>query len=227
MNHLIAQGKIFYWGTSEWDAEAIQEAIGVSKRLGLIGPLTEQPQYSLLHRRRVEQEYAPICKKHGLGLMTFSPLTSGLLSGKYRDGNVPESRFDISGMWTQFEAGEGVQTLEIPDSKSISERLVKLQAVADEAGIKMSHLSLAWILKNPNVDSVLLGASKVEQLTENLGALQIVEKLTPELMSKIEDAARNAPKPATPHLSYAKMMQDGLVAANQAQQQALSGDSPK
>lgn len=223
MNILIAQGKIFYWGTSEWDGETIQEAMGIASRLGLIGPIVEQPQYSLLHRRKVDQEYAPICKKQGLGLMTFSPLTSGLLSGKYNRGNVAESRFDISGMWNTFEAGEGVEGLEIRDSNAITQRLIKIEKIARDLDVKMSQLSLAWILKNPNVDSVLLGASRPEQILENIAAWQVIPKLTPDIMEKLETAVQNAPKPAMPHLGYAKMMQDALVAAAAAEAQQKLG----
>lgn len=177
MDLLIRQGKIFYWGTSEWTADGIFEAFRVAKEFNLTPPTMEQPQYNLLTRPRFEKEYAPVFEKHGYGATIFSPLASGLLSGKYADGVPAGSRLSLTDYtWLK-------DRLLTADNLA---RVKKLAAVAKEVGVTQAQLSLAWCLKNPNVSSVILGATKPEQIRENLVALEVVEKLTPDVMKRIE-----------------------------------------
>lgn len=185
MNTLIEQGKVLYWGTSEWSSREIEEAKGVAGRLGLIGPTMEQPQYNLLHRERVEEEYAPLyAGSGGLGTTVWSPLASGLLTGKYNEGIPDESRLGHDSMKWLREAMQ-----KNPEEWKVKIRKVKaLAKVADEAGLPLAQLSLAWCLTNPNVSTVILGASRVEQLKENLGALEVLPKLTEEVRRAIEEA---------------------------------------
>jgi len=185
MNILLQQGKILYWGTSEWEASEIMEAISVAKQLNLIGPVMEQPQYNLFEREKMEKDYLHLFKVHGLGTTIWSPLASGLLSGKYTQGKSNEqTRLDLQGLeW-------------LKDRTLAADRLTKataLQQLADELGISMAKLSLAWCLKNPNVSTVILGASKAEQLKENLTALEVMPLLTGEVMEKIEAIMQTRP----------------------------------
>ena len=180
MHDLIVQGKILYWGTSEWPASLLTEAFALCDRLGLHAPVTEQPQYNLLHRSRVEKEYAPLFKARGLGATIWSPLASGLLTGKYNDGVPAGSRLGTPGMeWLR----DGVLG---PDSKAKLVAIKKLAAVAASLDTTLPRLGVAWCLKNPNVSTVILGASRPEQLVENLGALDVVPSLTPAVMKKID-----------------------------------------
>ena len=180
MHDLIVQGKILYWGTSEWPASLLTEAFALCDRLGLHAPVTEQPQYNLLHRSRVEKEYAPLFKTRGLGATIWSPLASGLLTGKYNDGVPAGSRLGTPGMeWLR----DGVLG---PDSKAKLVAIKKLAAVAASLDTTLPRLGVAWCLKNPNVSTVILGASRPEQLVENLGALDVVPSLTPAVMKKID-----------------------------------------
>jgi len=185
MNTLLQQGKILYWGTSEWSGVEIMEAISIAKENHLIGPTTEQPQYNLFERRKLEDEYLLLFRDYGLGTTIWSPLASGLLSGKYNDADPKDTRLGIQSLgW-------------LKDATLAEDRINKvkeLKAVADELDTSMAKLSLAWCLKNPNVSTVILGASKTEQLKENLSALEIVPLLSPGLIEKIENIVQTKPK---------------------------------
>ena len=186
MHDLIVQGKVLYWGTSEWSAPQIEEAHAVCARLGLHAPAMEQPQYNLLHRSRFEKEYAPLYRTHGMGTTTWSPLASGLLTGKYNNGIPPDSRLGVAGLEWLRDSVIG------PEGQAKLEAVKKLAAVAKEAGIPLPQLAIAWCLKNENVSTVILGASRVEQLKENLKAIEVVERLSPELMKHIDRATKSA-----------------------------------
>ncbi len=193
MNFLIDQGLAFYWGTSEWSAEQIRQAHEIARREHLIGPLMEQPQYNMFHRERVEKEYAPLYRDFDLGLTTWSPLASGVLTGKYNDG-VPEgSRMDTKGYeWlkTRLESDEG---------KAQLQKVRDLTQVADDLGCSTAQLALAWCLKNPHVSTVITGASKPSQVEQNMQALEVADSLDESVMTRIEEVLDNKPKP-TPDL---------------------------
>jgi voltage-dependent potassium channel beta subunit len=181
MHDLITQGKVLYWGTSEWSAAQIAEAHQACAEHHLHAPIVEQPQYNLLHRARVEKEYASLYRKPGLGTTIWSPLASGLLTGKYNSGVAKDSRLDAPGMeWLRD------MILKQPGIEKKLAAIPALAAIAAELGTSLPRLAIAWCLKNPNVSSVILGASRVEQLKENLGALDVVDKLTPPVMARIE-----------------------------------------
>ncbi|MCS6990526.1 MAG: aldo/keto reductase [Chitinophagales bacterium] len=180
MNVLIRQGKILYWGTSEWSAEQITEAYTLAEKHHLIGPTMEQPQYNLLHRHRVEVEYAVLYARYGLGTTIWSPLASGLLTGKYLEKDPGNTRLSIPGLeWLRDEK---------LNDEAARNKVLQLKAIADNLGISLTRLSLAWCLKNPHVSTVILGASRVEQLKENLTALEVVDLLTPDVMKQIDQA---------------------------------------
>jgi len=184
MDTLIRQGKVLYWGTSEWPAELIREAHRVAREHHLHAPQMEQPEYNLLHRARVEVEYAPLYTELGLGTTIWSPLASGLLTGKYNDGIPDGSRMTTPGYeWLrdQLAGAEGQARLA---------KVRRLTAVAANLGLAPGQMALAWCLKNPNVSSVILGATRPEQLRENLGALDAVSKLDRSAMQAIEVALR-------------------------------------
>lgn len=188
MHNLIQQGKILYWGTSEWSAQEIMEAHLVAKQYNLIGPVMEQPQYNMFHRDKVEVEYSQIYKNQGLGTTIWSPLASGILSGKYNDNMPEDTRLNMEGLvWLK--------------EKSLTEERVtktrKLTPIAEELGTTMPRLALAWCLTNPNVNTVILGASKVRHLEENLKALDDVPKLTEDVLQRIEEVLDNKPKKPT------------------------------
>jgi voltage-dependent potassium channel beta subunit len=181
MDTLIRQGKVLYWGTSEWPAEAIEEAHRVARENHFYAPVMEQPQYNLLHRERVEREYAPLYEKYGMGTTIWSPLASGLLSGKYDRGIPADSRLAQPGYeWLRKSVlGEG------------DERLVQvraLQPIADELGTSLAQLAIAWCLLNPHVSTVMLGASKREQLAQNLDALELLPRLDAALAGRMRQA---------------------------------------
>ncbi len=184
MHELIVQGKVLYWGTSEWSAQQLTEAYNIATVHSFHAPLMEQPQYNLFHRSRVEKEYAPLYKAHGLGTTIWSPLASGLLTGKYNNGVPAGSRLDTPGMEWLREAVLG------PGSDKKLAAVQKFAEVAKELGTSLPRLGVAWCLKNPNVSTVILGASKVEQLQENLGALEVLPKLTSEVMAKLEKISK-------------------------------------
>ena len=184
MHNLIMQGKILYWGTSEWSGVEIMEAHRVAQRYGLIGPSVEQPQYNLFERNKIENEYLMVYKTVGLGTTIWSPLASGLLSGKYNNGIPSDSRLAIPGF-------EWLRDRLIQDQAVA--KAVKIGELASELSITPSQLSIAWCIKNPNVTTAILGATKKEQLLENLAALSVVEKLTPDVMQQIEAIVQTKP----------------------------------
>jgi len=189
MNHQIQQGKALYWGTSEWPALKILEAYHTARREHLIPPLMEQPQYHLFHRERFEKEYLPLYERMGLGTTIWSPLAGGLLTGKYNDGIPEGSRGDLEGYeWLRprFEGDE-------PERKIAKVR--QLAPIAQELGCTLAQLAIAWCLTNPNVSTVITGASKPDQVTENMKAMDVVERLTPEILDRIEDIVDNKPTP--------------------------------
>jgi voltage-dependent potassium channel beta subunit len=178
MSDMITRGKALYWGTSEWSADEIRAAYELAERHHLHKPVMEQPQYNLFHRNRVEQEYARLYEDIGLGLTTWSPLASGLLTGKYRDGVPGGSRAEVQGYgWLR-------EHLTDPGKNQI---VGKLAGVADQLGCTLAQLALAWVLKNPQVSTVITGASRVEQITENMKALDVAKLITPEIKQRIED----------------------------------------
>ena len=177
MSDLITQGKALYWGTSEWPAADIRAAWEIAERHHLHKPVMEQPQYHLFHRKRVEQEYARLYEEIGLGLTTWSPLASGLLTGKYRSGVPDGSRGALQNMAFLREGLTHV-------AKNAA--VAKLEPFAAELGGTVAQLALAWAAHNPRVSSVITGASRVDQVQSNLGALALLEKLTPELMARID-----------------------------------------
>ena len=191
MNHLIDTGRAFYWGTSEWSAEQIYVAYGLARRERLIPPLMEQPEYHMFNRNRVEVEYSRLYTEIGLGLTTWSPLASGLLTGKYQDGRAPiHSRAAVDGMeWLRDRL----------IGPSVAQKLVtiaRLQPVADELDCTLAQLAIAWCLKNPHVSSVITGASAAAQVTENMAALNVSARLTTEILARIDSILAN--KPAAP-----------------------------
>jgi voltage-dependent potassium channel beta subunit len=177
MNDLIVQGKALYWGTSEWSAADIRAAWDIADRHGWHKPVMEQPQYHLFHRKRVEQEYARLYEDTGLGLTTWSPLASGLLTGKYREG-VPEG--SRGSMETMAFLRDGLT------DAAKNAAVAQLEPIAAELGGSLAQLALAWVASNPRVSSVIMGASRIDQLQANLGALALLEKLTPEVKARIE-----------------------------------------
>lgn len=178
MHNLIEWGKAFYWGTSEWSAAEIVSAIEIAERHHLHKPVMEQPQYNLFWRDRMEKEYAPLFKDYGYGTTIWSPLASGLLTGKYNNGIPADSRGALKGYeWLQDR---------LTDQEAI-ERVRQLGKLAEEIGVSLAHMSLAWCLKNPNVSTVITGASRVEQIRENMKAIDVVERLTPDVMEHIEE----------------------------------------
>ncbi len=177
MSDIITQGKALYWGTSEWPADSIRAAWALCDRHGWHKPVVEQPQYHLLHRKRVEQEYARLVADIGLGLTTWSPLASGLLTGKYRAGIPAGSRGALdSTAWLRDS---------LTDAKK-NAAVAALEPIAAELGCTLAQLAIAWAASNPRVSSVITGASRVEQLRANLGALEVIGKLTPEVRERID-----------------------------------------
>ena len=183
MNQIIQQGKAFYWGTSQWSAQQIMDAYGIARREHLIPPLMEQPEYNMFHRERVEREYALLYEKIGLGTTIWSPLDSGILTGKYNRG-IPEDSRLAKETWLQRELVQ-----------EKIEKVRQLAPIAEELGSSMAQLALAWCLKNPDVSTVITGASRPEQVRENMGALDLVGRLTPEVMERIEGILDNKPEP--------------------------------
>jgi len=177
MHDIIARGKALYWGTSEWSAREIREAWDIAERHHLHKPVVEQPQYHLFHRTRVEQEYAPLYRDIGLGLTTWSPLASGLLTGKYRAGVPQGSRGALESLsWLR----EGLT------DPAKNAAVARLEPIARSLDCTVAQLAIAWVVRNPNVSSVITGASSVAQLESNLGALRVLERLTPSVVAEIE-----------------------------------------
>ncbi len=189
MNHLIHLGKAFYWGTSEWSRAEIIAAHAIARQEHLIPPTMEQPQYNMFHRYRVESEYTPLYHQFGLGTTTFSPLAGGILTGKYNH-NMPENtRASLPGyQWLRprFTDNEAKTKIKITG---------RLMPLAEELGLTLSQLALAWCLKNPNVSSIITGASQPEHVSENMKAIETKDKLTPNIMTQIEKILGNKPKP--------------------------------
>lgn len=187
-NHLINQGKAFYWGTSEWSAQQIMEAYSIARQEHLIPPLMEQPQYNMFHRERVEVEYYRLYSEIGLGTTIWSPLASGLLTGKYNQGIPEDSRANLEGYeWLKkrFTADQAQEQIQ---------KVVQLGEVAGDIGCTTAQLALAWCTLNPHVSTVITGASKPKQLEENMKALQVAEQITPDVIDKIEDILANKPE---------------------------------
>ena len=187
MHNLITQGKILYWGTSEWSGQQITEAHLAARAHGLTPPTMEQPQYNLFERQKVEADYLPIYDTFGLGTTIWSPLASGLLTGKYNDGIPSDSRVNLPGYeWLRDQV----------QSEGGKARLVKVKALAKlaaETGMPVHHLALLWCLQNPHVSTVILGASRKSQLQDNLSALDAKPKMTPEVMAAIEAIVQTKP----------------------------------
>lgn len=186
MHQLYMQGKFLYWGTSEWTAQQITEAHYWAAKHNLLPPTMEQPQYNMLHRKMFEREYLPLFEHFGMGSTIWSPLSSGFLTGKYTNGTAdPKNRFELM-QW--------LKERNLDDATKV-EKVKKLSALAKEMGLPLSQIALAWCLKNKNVSTVILGATKVSQLKENLKCLEVVPKLTDEVMNQIESILQNKPEP--------------------------------
>jgi voltage-dependent potassium channel beta subunit len=189
MNQVLSQGKALYWGTSEWSARQVTEASHIARREHLLPPAMEQPQYNMFHRERVEKEYACLYRNFGLGTTVWSPLAGGLLTGKYNDGIPQGSRGTLTGYEWLRERYEG------PEAESRIKKVRQLKLLADDLGATLAQLALAWCLKNPFVSSVITGASRPEQVVENMKAMDVVDKLTPEIMDRVEGILGNKPVP--------------------------------
>jgi voltage-dependent potassium channel beta subunit len=187
MSDLVRQGKVLYWGTSEWSAEQIIEAHRIAREFSLEPPTMEQPQYNMFHRDKVEREFAPLYRENGLGTTTWSPLASGLLTGKYNSGIPSDTRLAMP-MYQWLR-----ETFQIDYPQAI-ERVQQLATVANDLGTTLPQLGLAWCLKNPNVSTVITGASKPEQVRENMKAGELVDQLDDGVMQRIESILQNKPR---------------------------------
>ena len=188
MSHVVQQGKALYWGTSEWSAAQISRAYDIARREHLIPPTMEQPQYNMFHRERVEAEYAPLYDEIGLGTTTWSPLASGILTGKYNEGIPEGSRLSLENyQWLRPE-------LESEAGRAKVAKVRQLMPLAEELGCTMPQLAIAWCLTNDDVSTVITGASRPSQVTENLAALKVAELLTPDVQERIEDILDNRPE---------------------------------
>ena len=184
MNDLIRRGQILYWGTCEWESWQVSQAIGAARQLNLIGPSMEQPMYNLFFRRRVEVELSPLCREYGLGLTTYSPLFNGILSGKYNDGIPAVSRASQPDQSWMLDCIT-------PDRIATTRQFT---ALAGTLGLTTAQLAIAWILRRKEVASVITGATRVEQLDENIDASEYVNRLTDEVLEQIEQIAGNLPE---------------------------------
>jgi voltage-dependent potassium channel beta subunit len=188
MHDLVQQGKVLYWGTSEWSAQQIQEAYGLARQYGLTPPSMEQPQYSMLVRDRVEREYHRLYSEIGLGTTIWSPLASGVLSNKYEKGVPAGSRMSLPDyQWLR-------QRIDSPEGRANVRKAAELARLAQRLGWTPSQMAIAWCLKNPNVSSVILGATSADQLRENLESLKVVERLTADVHGEIEAILQNRPE---------------------------------
>jgi voltage-dependent potassium channel beta subunit len=178
MHDIVASGRAIYWGVSEWSADEIRAAWSICDKYGWHKPMMEQPQYNLFWRKRVEKEYARLYEDIGLGTTTWSPLASGLLTGKYNNGIPKDSRGSLSGYeWLQKA---------LTDEERL-EKVRQLQKVADELGCSLAQFSIAWCAKNPNVSTVITGASRAAQVEENMKALEVLPKLTPDVLAQVDE----------------------------------------
>lgn len=190
MHNLVQQGKVMYWGTSEWNAQQITQAHAIARQEHLTPPTMEQPQYNLLHRDKVDGEFTPLYEEYGMGTTIWSPLASGMLTGKYNEGIPDDSRLNLPGY-------EWLRDLWMSEEGKLKlSKIKQLTELSNEIGISMAHLSIAWCLKNPNVSTVILGASRLSQLEDNLNAMDSLAKLTPEIMARIEGIVNNKPEAA-------------------------------
>jgi len=180
MDYIVRNGLALYWGTSEWSADQLEAAHKACKELNCVPPIVEQPLYNMLSRERVEKEYLPIYEKYGMGLTTFSPLASGILTGKYNSG-IPENSRLARFPWLR----KNLEERGLLSNETLG-KVREIGKIAKEFGVKQSQLALAWCLKNPRVSSVILGVSNSEQLKENLKAIEVKEKLTEDIMEKIK-----------------------------------------
>lgn len=189
MHDLVTQGKVMYWGTSEWSAQQITEAYAVAKSEHLIGPTMEQPQYNLFHRHKVEKEFLPLYDLFGLGTTIWSPLFSGILTGKYQQGIPEDSRLNLPGYeWLKDRmTGEG-------HAKMVSQ-VAELSSLSDALNMPLHHLAINWCLANPHVSSVILGVSRLAQLKDNVACLETTAALTPDVLARIDLILGNAPEP--------------------------------
>ena len=185
MNTLLQQGKILYWGTSEWSGVEIMEAHRAAEHYRLIGPAMEQPQYNLFERHKIENDFLMLYELVGLGTTIWSPLASGLLTGKYNDGIPKNSRFDLEGFnW-------------LSERWMVEEKIKKVKKLGELAaalGVSTAILSIAWCIKNPHVTTAILGATKKQQLLENLKAVEVMHKITPEILEHIENIMNTKPE---------------------------------
>lgn len=189
MNFIIDQGWAFYWGTSQWSAAQIMEAYSIARRYDLIPPTMEQPQYNMFERKKIELEYLHLYDEIGLGTTIWAPLASGLLTGKYNQGIPEGTRITLQGYeWLRedFEDEKGKQGIE---------KVKQLIPIAEKLGMTVAQLAIAWCLKNPHVSSVITGASKPQQVSENMQAVDLQAKLTPEVLDQIENILANKPAP--------------------------------
>jgi voltage-dependent potassium channel beta subunit len=184
MHQLILQGKILYWGTSEWSAQEIMEAHMVARQNHLIGPTMEQPQYNMLVRDKMEVEYAQIFKTVGLGTTIWSPLASGILTDKYANSVPADTRLNLEGL--EWLRDKNLNEMNLTRTRALS-------ALALQFGVPLSQLAIAWVLKNPNVSTAILGASKVSQLEENLKSLEVLDLMNGEMFAAIEEILKNKP----------------------------------
>ena len=185
MHDMVARGKAVYWGTSEWSAKEIRDAWDIAQKHHLHKPVVEQPEYNLFHRDRVEKEYAPLCKDLGIGLTTWSPLASGVLTGKYRKGIPEGSRGSIARLSFMKDLVSDAAKAAAVD---------RLEPIAKDLGCSLAQLALAWCLKNENVSSVITGASRAAQVEENMTAVDVAPKLTRDVMTRIEDIVARVPE---------------------------------
>ncbi len=185
MDIVIKQGKAFYWGTSEWSAADIMRADAVARQYNLTPPSMEQPQYNMFERDKMEKEYLPVFRDLGYGTTIWSPLASGLLTGKYNNGIPEGSRASLDGF-------DWLRKYVITPERI--EKVKQLQPIADDLGVTMAQMAIAWALKNPNVSTVITGASRPEQVHQNMKALEVAEQLTPDLMDKMDEILGNKPR---------------------------------
>jgi len=188
MTNLILQGKVLYWGTSEWSAQEIMQAYAIARQYNLIPPTMEQPEYNMLHRERVEKEYARLYGEIGLGTTIWSPLASGLLTGKYNDGIPEGSRLGLPGYEWLRDALLG------EDGEKRLATVRQLGAVADDLDVPLSQMALAWCLKNPNISTVITGASRESQVKSNMGAMDVLPRLTDDVMERIRTILEASPE---------------------------------